>query len=55
LIENINKIIIAPLFHPKTLGGYGTEKEQRFKKYEMGLYYPKEWIVLNPFKKVEKE
>lgn len=49
LIKNTKKIIIAPSFHPKTFLIYGDESIRKFKKYEMSLFYPKEWIVLNPF------
>ncbi|XP_035711999.1 O-antigen biosynthesis glycosyltransferase WbnK isoform X1 [Folsomia candida] len=50
LNKNEKKTIIAPTFHPQTLTIYEDPEYRRFKEYEMKLFYPDEWIVVDPFK-----
>ncbi|XP_021957345.1 O-antigen biosynthesis glycosyltransferase WbnK [Folsomia candida] len=50
LNKNAKKVIIAPAFHPQTLTIHPDAENRKFKEYEMTLFYPEEWIVLDAFK-----
>lgn len=49
LVSNPEKVIIAPKIHPKTLSEEYGEAENAFKRWELKIFYPDEWIVLDPF------
>jgi len=50
LIPNLQKVIIAPTFHPRFFDHYKSSELRNFKKKLLGqLWYPSSWTVLNPY------